>query len=225
MQSGRNGRKTKVNTIFVVIKFDNRFERMMTGYLSIEELVKKYTDKVVVMISHWDYSKSPEKDFNDICELFEEECPSIVNFISYYNQHLNGELADLMFSCISNMKSDLLILAENESALDNKQNTNEILEEALPKNEYQNTGSIREVKSNTSQEKSRVIIGVSGEVETEKSTQGDSSEPLQQIPTPDRRKTIKLVMKTQSQLGMHQFQFLAWDCPESVGLGIGIGRN
>ncbi len=190
-QSGSIGRQNKVKTVFLVIKYDTRFERMMTSYFSIQESAEKYADKFVVMISHADYSKSPEDDFKEICELFEEECPNIVNFICYSDQHLNGELADLMFSCISNMKSDLLILVEDKSALNDNQNTNEILEDALSKNEgqplegnpHQRTASISSTKPHTSHEKSLVVVGISGEVlnvgnekvETQNSTQGDSS--------------------------------------------------
>ncbi len=55
---------TKINTIFLIIKYDTRFEKMTENYSRDELPVCKYGKKIVVMISHWDQSKNPQSDFN-----------------------------------------------------------------------------------------------------------------------------------------------------------------
>jgi predicted GTPase len=55
---------TKINTIFLIIKYDTRFEKMTENYSQHELPLCKYGKKIVVMISHWDQSKNPQSDFN-----------------------------------------------------------------------------------------------------------------------------------------------------------------
>jgi len=89
-----------LHTIFIIIKYDCRFDTMLETYLEQQEPVYNYDNKIVVMISHWDNSKEPEKDFPQICELFEECCS---NIICYSEKSLETNIANLMYACISNM--------------------------------------------------------------------------------------------------------------------------
>ena len=97
---------TKLNTIFIVIKYDGRFDKLIDNYFEVEQPVYKYTSKVVVIISHWDQSKNPQESFKQICELFEEECPNVSNLIFCSERSSKAEIANLMYSCISNMKEE-----------------------------------------------------------------------------------------------------------------------
>ena len=96
--------KVKISTIFFVIKYDSRFERMISVYFELETSVVEDIDRIVVMISYWDQSKTPEKDFKEICDLFAEECPHIANIIFYSEQDADVELAKWIYNCISNME-------------------------------------------------------------------------------------------------------------------------
>lgn len=51
-----------LNAIFVVIKYHSRFTDLADTLYHQLELIQKYESKVVVMISHWDYSIYPEKE-------------------------------------------------------------------------------------------------------------------------------------------------------------------
>lgn len=93
-----------ISTLFFVIKYDTRFRRMMKVYSELKESVANDADRIVVMISHWDLSKNPEKDFKEICDLFARECPHLANIIFYSEQYVDTKLARLMYSCISNME-------------------------------------------------------------------------------------------------------------------------
>ncbi|CAF2411027.1 unnamed protein product [Rotaria sp. Silwood2] len=108
---------TKLNTIFLVIKYDNRFDKITENYFQVELPISKYAHKIVVMISHWDQSKTPQNDFKTICELFAEECPNVVNLIFFSEQSSNSEVANLMYSCISNMNEEELKITDEEFAL------------------------------------------------------------------------------------------------------------
>lgn len=114
--------KAKISTIFVVIKYDSRFERMISHYLELEVSVAANTNKIVVMISHWDQSKTPEDDFNGICDYFAEECPHLVNIIFYSEQYEDAEIAKLMYSCISNIHEVELTCHVNKDEFENSRN-------------------------------------------------------------------------------------------------------
>jgi small GTP-binding protein len=99
---------TKINTIFIIIKYDSRFDKMIENYFEVEQPVYNYTSKVVVMISHWDLSTNPQNSSKDICELFEEACPKVNNLIFYSERSSKSQVANLMYTCISNMKDEKL---------------------------------------------------------------------------------------------------------------------
>ena len=50
----------KVNCVFMIMSFENRFDLMVEYFLEQQELLYKYDHKIILMISHWDLSKNPE---------------------------------------------------------------------------------------------------------------------------------------------------------------------
>lgn len=95
--------KVNISTIFFIIKYDARFERMINVYFELEASMVNDINKIVLMISHWDQTKTPEEDFKEIRDFFLEECPHLANIIFYSEQYVDAEVAELMYSCISNM--------------------------------------------------------------------------------------------------------------------------
>ncbi|CAF1286455.1 unnamed protein product [Adineta ricciae] len=112
---------TEISVVFLVIKYDTRFERMLTSYFTNEEQIEKHSAKVIVMFSHWDHSKDPEKEFEDICEFFEEECSNILNLICYSDQNMNEELVDMIFRCISHYNPKTSISTKDELSSNTEQ--------------------------------------------------------------------------------------------------------
>lgn len=105
---------TKINTIFIVIKYDGRFDKMIENYFEVEQPIYNYASKVVVIISHWDMSKDPQKSFKEICDVFEEECPKVTNLIFGSEQSSKAEIANFMHSCMSNMKEEELEIKDED---------------------------------------------------------------------------------------------------------------
>jgi predicted GTPase len=105
---------TKINTIFIVIKYDGRFEKMIENYLEVGQPVYNYTRKVVVMISYGDQSKNPQNSFKEICELFQEECPNVTNLIFCSERSSKTQIANLMYNCISNMEEEKLDINDTD---------------------------------------------------------------------------------------------------------------
>jgi predicted GTPase len=105
---------TKINTIFIVIKFDGRFNNMIDNFFGVESPVHNYKEKVVLIISHWDISEEPTRCFQQICKLFEEECPQVTNVIFCSKQSSTEEVANLMYRCISNMRQTQLEISDED---------------------------------------------------------------------------------------------------------------
>lgn len=102
---------TPINTIFVISKYECRFDTMLENYYETEQPVYNYNTKIVAMISHWDLSKEPEKEFPQICQLFEGYCS---NIICYSEKSSASEISNLMYSCISNMEREQLQINETD---------------------------------------------------------------------------------------------------------------
>lgn len=100
-----------INTIFIVVKYDSRFDKMLEYYYDVEQPVYNYDAKIIVMISHLDLSKEPQKEFTEICKVFEGYCS---NIICYSERSPKCEIANLMYSCISNMKQEQLNINEKD---------------------------------------------------------------------------------------------------------------
>lgn len=107
--------EVSLNTIFVVVKFDNRFEKMVDAVFS--QPVHLFGKKMVVMISHMDLSKNVKKDFDEICDIFDADCPDVQNVIFYSEQSSADEIADLMFDCISNMYAEKMHISDEDFML------------------------------------------------------------------------------------------------------------
>lgn len=101
-----------INTIFVVMKFEHRFEKMVDIFYL--QPVHHYGKRIVVMVSHMDQSKNVEKDFQEICEVFAEQCPDVSNVIFYSEESQADEVANFMFSCISNMKAEQIQISDED---------------------------------------------------------------------------------------------------------------
>ncbi|UJR11359.1 hypothetical protein I4U23_015540 [Adineta vaga] len=102
---------TKINTIFIVTKYDCRFDTMLESCYEVERPVFDYDRKIVVIISHWDQSKEPERDRPQIGDLFEDYCSSI---IFYSEQNPVEDIANLMYNCISNMTPEQITVTDEE---------------------------------------------------------------------------------------------------------------
>lgn len=106
---------TDLNTIFVIIKFEHRFEKLIEIFYA--QPVHYFTKKIIVMISHLDHSKNAVKDFREICQLFEKDCPDVSNIYFFSEQSPPEMVADFMFSCISNMTADKIEISDDDFQL------------------------------------------------------------------------------------------------------------
>ncbi|CAF0755224.1 unnamed protein product [Adineta steineri] len=161
--------KSKINTIFFIIKYDGRFEKMIEDYFQLQPLVSKYASKAVVIISYWEQSKDPENEFNEICEFFAEECPNVCNLIAYSEQVSNSDVASSMYSCMSNMDEEELVITDEEFNLnfnlyETKSSMKKLFEQYQKKVNLivqENIEIINSMKSESAEEKhevSRTII-------------------------------------------------------------------
>jgi small GTP-binding protein len=132
---------TSMNTIFIVIKYDGRFDKMIENYFEVEQPVYNYAHKIVVMISHWDQSKNPENSFKIVCELFEKQCPNMPNLIFYSEQSSATKVANLMYNYISNMEQEQIEIKDEQFFL--KFNIYEMTSQIkVSFNEYQNKAKL-----------------------------------------------------------------------------------
>lgn len=81
---------------------------MVDNYFDVEQLIANNRNKIIVMASHGDQAKNPEKSFKEICGLFEEECPNVTNLIFYSDGSSRREIANYMYNCMSNMPMETL---------------------------------------------------------------------------------------------------------------------
>ena len=101
----------KINTIFIILKYETRYEEIFDNFLEIQELVYKYNQKIVIMISHLDSCKNREKAFQEISTLFDNCC---ANVIFYSEKSSPNELTHLMYSCLSVMNAEILTIDDDE---------------------------------------------------------------------------------------------------------------
>jgi hypothetical protein len=87
-----------VKTIFIILKFENRFEFILNRYLEEIRNIENFKNKIAIIITHSDYSDNPNKDFTEICEIFQDHCQNII-FYSKYSD--SSQMANIMFSFIS----------------------------------------------------------------------------------------------------------------------------
>lgn len=102
-----------INTIFIVMKYENRFADFLKILDYQLQFLQKYEKKIVVMISHWDHASNPLEEFPIICQGFYEY--EISNIICFSDKGDNDELADIMHSCASNMEPEKIDIPKEES--------------------------------------------------------------------------------------------------------------
>ncbi len=101
----------KLNTIFIVLKYENRFDALFNNFLDERNTITKFDKKIVLIITHADVSNNLAKDFSDICETFGDICQ---NILFYSNKFDSDHMADLMFACMSQMSIEKLTITEEE---------------------------------------------------------------------------------------------------------------
>jgi len=105
----------ELNTIFLFLKYENRFEQILEQYLEQIKPVEKFNNKIVIIITHSDHSEDPNREFNEICDLL-QTCQQYIckNIIFYSKKSDNNKMADIMYSFMSNMKKEKLEITQEE---------------------------------------------------------------------------------------------------------------
>ncbi|CAF0960513.1 unnamed protein product [Didymodactylos carnosus] len=102
-----------INTIFIVIKYDSRYDKMVINYREVEIPVRGYRHKIVIIVSYWDISERPKQDFEGICNEFKKNGINC-NIIFYSNKSALETMVNLMYSCVSNMDEERLEINDND---------------------------------------------------------------------------------------------------------------
>jgi small GTP-binding protein len=99
------------NTIFVVVEFNSRFEKLVEQFIEIETAMGEYIDKIVIVISKWDQADDKISLYTEICKEFED----YKNNILFVSREASGdEIAKSMYAVCSNMDKSSLKLTETE---------------------------------------------------------------------------------------------------------------
>ena len=102
----------RINTIFVIVRYDPRFCRFYDEYLEVSELVGKYKSKIVLMISVWDNCKTPGEASMEICQdVFKDISNNIIFYSSLSDPKL---IARYMYHCLTKGIAENLDLPEDE---------------------------------------------------------------------------------------------------------------
>ena len=94
-----------------MLKYENRFKKILEKFLNEREIVNNYEKNIIVIITFADYSRNPNEDFEKICSIFEGYCE---NIIFYSDKSDNSKMADLMFACMSNMQRQTFNISDEE---------------------------------------------------------------------------------------------------------------
>ena len=93
------------------MQFEKRFDTLLSKYIEEHQIVDKFEQKIVLIITHADLSINMEQDFVEICETFEDWCENII----FFSEHCDRKrMADLMFACMSNMKKEILQITSED---------------------------------------------------------------------------------------------------------------
>ncbi len=102
---------SEVNTVFVIVKYENRHNKIVANFINVQAPVYKYESKIVVMISHWDLSTNPNEEEVSIRKNLEKNCAGVI----FYSQNDSSQkLADSMFSFLKKMKRGKLEIPDEE---------------------------------------------------------------------------------------------------------------
>jgi small GTP-binding protein len=103
----------ELNTIFVILPFQSRYQLMLQEFFEIERIITKFNEKIVIMISKFDFCQNKEQAITLTFELFKNN--GIKNNIIFFSQNSDKfELSELMYSCMSVMKSEKLSIDDEE---------------------------------------------------------------------------------------------------------------
>lgn len=101
------------NTIFVVIAFKKRFDKIVDYFVDISRPLKSYMDKVTIMISHCDESKDILDSKGKIVKEFDDF--GIKNQIIFYSCESNtADIANAMFFSLNQMPARLCKFSETD---------------------------------------------------------------------------------------------------------------
>ena len=100
-----------LNTIFILMKYESRYDLLVRKYEDSIKPIDNYEQKVVILISHLDLAENPNEEFTKICKSFEDQQIS-ANIIFYSKESDKNELSNLIYSCLSNMPQNQLVITE-----------------------------------------------------------------------------------------------------------------
>lgn len=58
------------NAIFVMLKFENRYDDMVEKFIQIQSAIVDYNAITAILVSHWELAQDPEKSFIEIKDEF-----------------------------------------------------------------------------------------------------------------------------------------------------------
>ena len=89
-----------INSIFIVMKLDTRFERMIDLYMETESLVERYKERIVIIIINPDSWRNHEDISKSLQEGFKEYCQNIIFFSPIFDdsENLSKKMVDFMKS-------------------------------------------------------------------------------------------------------------------------------
>ncbi|XP_055340257.1 uncharacterized protein LOC129589504 [Paramacrobiotus metropolitanus] len=105
---------TELNTIFIVLKYENRYNKMVDHYLQVEQPVGTFTNRIVILLSHMDNADDHNKEFSKICGILTETSPKIDNIIFFSKNSDPSVIADLMYACMSHMVPKRLKISDED---------------------------------------------------------------------------------------------------------------
>ena len=87
-----------INSIFIVMKLDTRFERMIDLYMETESLVERYKERIVIIIINPDSWRNHEDISKSLQEGFKEYCQNIIFFSPIFDdsENLSKKMVDFM---------------------------------------------------------------------------------------------------------------------------------
>ncbi|XP_055340271.1 uncharacterized protein LOC129589507 [Paramacrobiotus metropolitanus] len=104
----------ELNTIFIVLKYEYRYNKMVDHYLQVEQPVGTFTNRIVVLVSHMDNADDHAKEFAWICRILTETSPNIANIIFFSHKSDPSAIADLMYACMSHMAPKRLKISDED---------------------------------------------------------------------------------------------------------------
>ncbi|XP_055329761.1 uncharacterized protein LOC129582292 [Paramacrobiotus metropolitanus] len=105
---------TELNTLFIVVKYENKYFKMVDNYLQAQQPVVNFIRKIVILVSHMDHAGDPGAEFPIICQALMEGSPQVANIVFFSDRGDPNAVADLMYACMSNMEPQWLAISEED---------------------------------------------------------------------------------------------------------------